>query len=110
MFMSLPRLDEASAASMLAALGSPARLRVYRALIRAGDAGINLTDLQREVGIPASTLAHHLGTLVEAGLVARDRRGRELLCTARYDQVRRVSEFLMAECCAGVSVPTGRAA
>lgn len=108
--MNQPRLDEISAAGMLAALGSPARLRVYRALIRAGEAGINLTELQREVGIPASTLAHHLGTLVDSGLVARERRGRELLCTARYDQVRRVSEFLLAECCAGASAPRGRAA
>jgi ArsR family transcriptional regulator len=100
-------LDESTAAGMLAALGSPARLRVYRALIRAGDAGINLTDLQAAVGIPASTLAHHLGMLVDAGLVARERRGRELICSARYDQVRRVSEFLIAECCAR-SRPAGK--
>lgn len=93
-------LDEDAAAAMLSALGSPARLQVYRVLIRAGDGGINLTDLRREVGMPASTLAHHVGTLVNAGLIANERRGRELVCTARYDQVRRVSEFLMAECCA----------
>lgn len=103
-------LDESAAAAMLSALGSPARLRVYRTLIRAGDQGINVTDLQREVGMPASTLAHHLGMLADAGLVGRERRGRELICTARYDQVRRVSEFLMAECCASAPVGGERAA
>lgn len=94
-------LAEEDAARMLAALGSAVRLRLFKALLRAGQAGMNVSDLQRDLGIPASTLAHHLGTIADAGLIAQERRGRELICTARYDQIRKVSAYLMAECCTG---------
>ncbi len=103
-------LTEPSAAAMLSALGSPVRLRVFRALVRAGDDGLNVTELQREVGIPPSTLAHHLSTLVEAGLVAQQRRGRELICTAHYAQLRRLGDYLVAECCTGARGAGRRAA
>jgi len=99
--MKTASIGEAGAANMLGALGSPVRLRVYRALLRAGTQGMNVSELQLELGIPASTLVHHLGTLVEAGLVGQEKRGRELICTARYEEIRRLSAFLMAECCAG---------
>jgi ArsR family transcriptional regulator len=94
-------IDELAAADMLGALGSPVRLRVFKALLRAGAQGMNVSDLQLELGIPASTLAHHLGTLVGAELVGQEKRGRELICTARYEEIRRLSAFLMAECCSG---------
>ncbi len=97
--MVTPKLDEETVARMLAALGSIARLRMYKALVRAGRAGMNVSDLQRELGMPASTHTHHLSTLVAAGLIAQERRGRELICTTRYDQIDQVSSYLMAECC-----------
>ena len=93
------KLDEESVARMLAALGSTARLRMYKALVRAGREGMNVSDLQRELGMPASTHTHHMATLVNAGLVAQERRGRELICTTRYDQIDKISSYLMAECC-----------
>lgn len=94
------KLNDESVARMLAALGSTARLRMYKALVRAGREGMNVSDLQRELGMPASTHTHHLATLVNAGLIAQERRGRELICTTRYDQIDRISAYLMAECCA----------
>lgn len=103
MFMKRSAIDESAAATMLSALGSAVRLRVFKALVRAGDDGANVTELQREVGIPPSTLAHHLAMLVDAGLVGQERRGRELICTARYAEMRRLGEYLVAECCTGAS-------
>jgi len=96
-----PAVSEQAAADMLSALGSPIRLRLFKALIRAGTGGTNVSELQRELAIPASTLAHHLATLVDAGLVAQARHGRELICTARYEEIRTLSGYLMVECCAG---------
>ncbi|MDH4189521.1 MAG: metalloregulator ArsR/SmtB family transcription factor [Betaproteobacteria bacterium] len=93
-------MDESGAAAMLGALGSTVRLRVYKSLLRAGARGMNVSDLQAELGMPPSTLAHHLGTLVGARLVGQERRGRELICTACYDEIRKLSNFLKAECCA----------
>lgn len=85
---------------MLAALGSPVRLKVYRLLLRAGMEGVSVSALQRSSGIPASTLNHHLSALVGAGLLSQERAGRELLCRAEYSDIQRLSAFLMQECCA----------
>lgn len=95
-----PALEEDRAARMLAALGSPVRLRVYRLLLRAGEQGINVSSFQRAIGIPPSTLNHHLAALRSAGLITQEKTGRELLCRAEYSDIRRLSAFLLQECCA----------
>ncbi len=87
---------------MLAALGSEVRLRLYRQLLRAGHAGSSVTGLQRATGIAPSTLGHHVGALVAVGLVSQERVGRELICRAEYTDIRRLSAFLLKECCADV--------
>lgn len=62
------------AAKQLEALGSPTRLRIYRALVRAGHAGLPVRQLQERVGISAaSTLSHHLHRLVLTDLVSQER-------------------------------------
>lgn len=52
--------------------------------------------------VPATTLAHHLGTLTHAGLVGQERRGREVICTAKYKAVADVLDYVKGECCAGL--------
>lgn len=96
---------------MLAALGSLPRLCVYRALLRAGHEGLNVSELQAVTEMPGSTLKHHLSALVAAGLVAQERKGREVYSVARFDEVRRLNAFLLRECCAGTGhgvVPASR--
>lgn len=88
-----------AAASAFAALGAPVRLLVLRALVRAGRGGLPVGDLQRRVGIPASTLSHHLRALVQAGVVEQRRHGRTLLCHADFGRVEALAHFLLAECC-----------
>ena len=61
------------AAKQLEALGNPTRLQVYRALVRAGDAGLPVGRLQEKLGIAASTLSHHLHRLILTGLVTQER-------------------------------------
>src|SRR5215203_486896 len=51
------------AAKQLEALGNPTRLKVYRTLVRAGDAGLPVGRLQEKLKIAASTLSHHLHRL-----------------------------------------------
>ena len=93
-------MDLEIAARQLDSLGSPVRLRVYRALVRAGHAGLPVGRLQERVGIPASTLSHHLRRLVEAKLVSQERRGTILTCRAEYPAMRALVGFLVDECCA----------
>lgn len=89
-------------AERLASLGAPIRLRMIRALVRAGDEGIAVGELQRKLGLAASTHAHHLAALVKAGLVLQERCGREVICTAAFDAVRSVGVYLNDQCCADV--------
>lgn len=93
---------EQRVADALAALGNRTRLRIFKLLVRAGPEGTNVGTVQRMLGVPATTLAHHLSTLTEAGLVGQERRGREVICTANYKAVNEVLEYVRAECCAGL--------
>ena len=88
------------AASRLEALGSPTRLRIYRALVRAGDPGLPVGKLQARLAVPASTLSHHLKTLLVVGLITQERDATTLICRANYPVMRGLVEFLVAECCA----------
>ncbi|MCL7466596.1 metalloregulator ArsR/SmtB family transcription factor [Phaeovulum sp. NW3] len=93
-----------SNARALAALGHDARLSIFRLLVKAGDDGLRVSDIGEHLGLAPSTLAHHLSTLVDAGLVLQEKQGREVFNRVDYPAMRRVVGFLTSECCAGVSI------
>ncbi len=88
------------AAARLEALGNPTRLKIYRALVRAGDAGMVVGKLQSKLDIAASTLSHHLKALVTVDLVTQERQNTSLICRANYPAMRGLTDFLVEECCA----------
>ena len=90
-------------ARSLAALGHDARLGIYRLLVKSGGSGLTVGYLGAHMGLPASTLAHHMRTLVDAGLVIQTKQGREIMNHADYDQMNHIVDFLTSECCLGVS-------
>ena len=87
------------AAAHLEALGNPTRLKIYRALIRAGDQGMPVGRLQAKLDVAGSTLTHHLKTLMGVGLISQQRSGATLVCRANYDLMRSLVGFLVDECC-----------
>jgi DNA-binding transcriptional ArsR family regulator len=91
-------------ARALAALGHDARLSIFRLLVKAGEPGLRVSDIGDHLGLAPSTLAHHLSTLVEAGLVVQDRQGREVFNKLDYPAMERLLAFLSAECCSGVAI------
>src|SRR5436190_14826990 len=91
------------AAAQLESLGNPTRLRVYRALVRAGDAGLPVGRLQQKIGIAASTLSHHLHRLILTGLVTQERQATTLISRANYPAMDALLGFLADECCADAS-------
>jgi DNA-binding transcriptional ArsR family regulator len=96
-------------AEQLEALGNATRLKVYRALVRAGDDGMPVGRLQDRLGIPASTLSHHLRRLIQTGLVGQDRQATTLICRAHYPAMRKLIGFLVDECCAdGACAPQAK--
>ena len=88
------------AAKQLEALGNATRLKVYRALVRAGDAGSSVGRLQTKLKIAPSTLSHHLHRLILTGLVTQERQATTLICRANYPVMRDLLGFLTEECCA----------
>jgi ArsR family transcriptional regulator len=87
------------AASQLEALGNVTRLRIFRALVRAGDEGLPVGQLQEKLDIPGSTLSHHLKKLVDTGLVVQERQATTLICTTNYRDMDALVGYLVNECC-----------
>jgi ArsR family transcriptional regulator, arsenate/arsenite/antimonite-responsive transcriptional repressor len=86
-------------AARLEALGNPTRLRIYRALVRAGDAGLSVGKLQTKLDLAGSTLSYHLKGLLIVGLVVQERQATTLICRANYDIMHGLVGFLVDECC-----------
>lgn len=100
--------DNNIAANALSALGHEMRLHIFRLLVQSGDTALSVGEIGAHVGAPASTLAHHLAALVQAGLVVQERQGRVIFNRARFDSMDRLIAFLSEECCAGVDeLPEG---
>jgi ArsR family transcriptional regulator len=100
------KLNEKSAAPALAALGNETRLALFRLLVKAGDDGFIVGDIQKFLGVPLSTLSHHIRTLAQAGLIVQERRGREIISKVDYAAMNALLGFLSDECCTGVIVET----
>lgn len=86
-------------AKALKELGHPTRLQIFKHLVKSGHQGLAVGDIQEELGIPGSTLSHHISSLVAAGLVKQHREGRTLYCVPQYDALQQVIDFLQDECC-----------
>lgn len=102
-------LDLDTAALLLDQLGNQTRLRIVRLLVRAGNEGRTVGDLQRDIGIPASTLSHHLSHLRSAGVVWQEREGTVLHCFVDFEMISELVNFLTAECCSDKSGTTAKA-
>ena len=94
-------MNRGIAARCLAELGNLTRLDIYRLLVRAGPAGLNVGEIQTRLDVPASTLAFHLRGLINVGLLAQEKVGREVRCTVKHRQLTSVMDFLLDECCKG---------
>ena len=86
-------------ADMFAAMGAEPRLRIMQLLLTAHPQGLVVGDIQDELGIPASTLSHHLDKLKSEELVKVRREGTFLWYTANAEALQELLNFLYAECC-----------
>ena len=102
-------MDEAAAVAALAALAQPMRLRVFRALVGAGPAGLTPGTLAATLGLPPSSLSFHLKELVHADLITQERNGRNLIYRAQFDHMNAVLAYLTQNCCQGQTCLTDAA-
>lgn len=99
MEMNEPKITTDLAADSFAAMGSNARLGVLQLLVRAGNSGLVVSEIQTQLNIPPSTLSHHLKFLAAAGLITQTKTGRTIVVQADYDHLRALSDFILAACC-----------
>ena len=97
----LTSLDEPSAVKALAALAQPQRLRVFRALVVAGPAGLTPGVIAERLAVAPSALSFHLKELAHAGLVSSEPRGRNLIYRADIGQMNALLAYLTEHCCEG---------
>jgi DNA-binding transcriptional ArsR family regulator len=86
-------------ADMMAALGTETRLRIVRLLLSAHPEGLVVGEIGSELGIPPSTLSHHLEKLKNEDLVKVRRESTFLRYTANVEALQDILAFLFAECC-----------
>ena len=100
-------MDEKSAVAALAALSQGMRLRIFRALVGAGPAGMTPGALCATLDVPASTLSFHLKELMHADLVSQERQGRNLIYRPAIEQMNALLDYLTAHCCQGATCKPG---
>lgn len=86
-------------ADMFSAMGTEPRLRIMQLLLSAHPEGMVVSDIQSELGIPNSTLSHHLEKLKGEDLVNVRRESTFLRYTANTEALEELLGFLYAECC-----------
>ena len=94
-------MEEQSVLKALTALSQAHRLRVFRALVVAGQAGLTPGQITEAQQIPAATLSFHLKELVQAGLLTQERQGRSLIYRADFAQMNSLLGYMTEHCCQG---------
>lgn len=85
-------------ADMFSAIGAEPRLCIMQLLLSAHE-GMVVNEIQSELGIPNSTLSHHLDKLRNEGLINVRRESTFLRYTANTEALRELLQFLYSECC-----------
>jgi ArsR family transcriptional regulator len=91
--------EVAKYADMFSAMGTEPRLRIMQLLLSAHPDGLVVGEVQSELGIPNSTLSHHLDKLKNEDLVTVRRESTFLHYTANTEALEELLGFLYAECC-----------
>ena len=94
-------MEEKDVVQSLAALAQPMRLRVFRALVVAGPAGLTPGALCEALDVAPNTLSFHLKELSHAQLVTQQRDGRFLIYRAVFERMNGLLAYLMDHCCQG---------
>jgi ArsR family transcriptional regulator len=80
--------DEALAtAELFKALADPARVRILNILATSGGDPVCICNLTEPLELSQPTVSHHMRKLLEAGLVAREQRGKWAYFSLKRDAV-----------------------
>ncbi len=94
-------METVQAVTALSALAQTHRLAVFRLLVQEGPNGLAAGEVADRIGVPPSTLSHHLAQLEHAGLLRSWRVQRNIFYALDVEGTRRLVAFLTEDCCAG---------
>lgn len=96
-------MEEDLAVSALGALAHAQRLRVFRALVVAGPAGLTPSVMAEQLQVARNALSFHLKELAHAQLVSVEQQGRNLIYRANYTRMNSLLGYLTEHCCQGAA-------
>jgi DNA-binding transcriptional ArsR family regulator len=103
-------MNTSAAAKVFAELGNETRLAILLLLIKSGQEGLSIADIQAHLEIPLSTLSFHIQALASADLIERERQGRMVICRPNFAVLNEATTYLKRECCVGVTARRRQAA
>ena len=78
------------------ALADRHRVKILNRLLAAGGEAVCVCDFEDMLGLKQSTTSYHLKQLLDAGIIARERRGKFAYFTVTPGALQRVGELLTA--------------
>lgn len=94
-------MKELETVAALSALAHETRLKVFRALVGSGPAGLPAGALSTRLRLSPPNLSFHLAHLRHAGLIGASRQGRSIIYIANFAAINRVLGYLTDHCCGG---------
>ncbi len=94
-------MEISNAVAALTSLAHGTRLAVYRLLVQVCDDGLPAGGIADALGVPPSSLSHHLKDLKHAGLISCRRDQRSLIYAANFGAMNGLLDFLLEDCCGG---------
>ncbi len=96
-------IDANQIAELFKALGNPQRLNIFinladsccqRVSCNTEDDGVTVSYLAEGEDLAMSTVSHHLRELERAGLIKKNKSGKQVYCCVNEEQIRNLQEIL----------------
>jgi DNA-binding transcriptional ArsR family regulator len=98
-------MNTSSAVDSLAALAQETRLNIFRLLVQNAPKGLPAGEIARRLKLPGPTLSFHLNILAATELIEPQRNGRSISYSPNFQNVNRLMNYLMENCCGGEGCP-----
>jgi len=94
-------MNAASAVDSLSALAQETRLNIFRLLVQNAPKALPAGAIARRLKLPGPTLSFHLNILAATELIEPRRNGRSISYSPNFQNVNRLVNYLMENCCGG---------
>lgn len=94
-------MTEDQACASFLALSNPARLRIVKALVRAGPTGLTAGQIATQIEASPSRASFHLNAIAQTGLIVPTRQSRQMIYRFAFAAAAELMHYFLHECCAG---------